>query len=187
MLAEFRKFRGWTILDYFLTHPSDKIHFKELVHRLEISPRTAQIYLKVFEADGILAKERVGNLTIFSLNNESPLVKELKKTHLLLLLNELGFPNYFLEENPGVISFALHGSHAEGTHDEKSDVDFLVIKRGAVNKSSFKKIEERVKKDVLVTYMEPVEWRRRAKQRDPFYLNVIKNHILLSGVDLVVE
>ena len=187
MLTEFRKFKGWVILEYFLTRPSTKIHFKELVHRLEISPRTAQIYLNVFEADRILIKERVGNLTIFSLNNELPLVRELKKTHFLLAFNEFGFPDRFLRDNPGVISIALHGSHAEGTQDEKSDVDFLVIKRGAVDKSSFKKIEELAKKDVLVTCMQPAEWRKIAKQKDPFYLNVIRNFVLLFGADLVVE
>jgi len=186
MLQEFRKFRGWVILEFFLTHPSTKIHLKELVRTLRVSPRTALIYLKIFRDDKILTEERVGNLTIFSLNNESPSVMSLKKAHFLLTLNELGFPDAFLEKNPGVVSFALYGSYADGSNDEKSDIDFLVIKRGEADKSPFRRVEERTKRDVLVTCMSPAELRRRAEERDPFYLNLIKNHVLISGADLVV-
>lgn len=187
MLREFRKFKGWVILEFFLTHPSTKIHFKELVRKLRVSPRTAQIYLKTFEDDGILTKERVGNLTIFSLNNELQLVRELKKAHFLLALNELGFLDHFLKGNSGAVSLALYGSCAEGTYDEKSDIDFLVVKRREVDKRSFKELEKWAKKEVLVTCMEPVEWNRKAKEKDPFYRNVVRKHILLYGADLVVE
>ena len=187
MLLEFRKFKGWVVLEFFLTHPSTKIHFKELVRTLKVSPRTAQIYLKTFEDDGILAKERVGNLTIFSLSNELPLVRELKKAHFLLALNEIGFLEHFLEWNPGTVSLVLYGSYADGTYDEKSDIDFLVIKRGGVDKRSFERLERWTKKEVLVTCMEPIEWNRKAKEKDPFYLNVARKHILLYGADLVIE
>ncbi len=187
MLQEFRKFKGWVVLEFFLTHPSTKVHFKGLVRILGVSPRTALIYLRAFRKDGILTEERVGNLTIFSLNNELPLVRELKRTHILLALNELGFLGSFLRANEGAISLALYGSCADGSQDEKSDVDFLVIKHGAADKSPFRKVEERLKKDVVVTSIEPVEWRRRAEDKDTFYLNIIKNHILLHGADLAIE
>jgi len=186
MLQDFRKFKGWVILEFFLTHPSTKIHLKELVRTLRVSPRTALIYLKTFKKDKILTEEKVGNLTIFSLNNELPPVRALKRAHFLLTLNELEFPETFLKENVGVVSFALYGSYADGSHDEKSDIDFLVIKRGDVDKSPFNTVENQMKKDVLVTCMSPVEWRRKAEERDTFYLNVVKNHILLSGADLVI-
>jgi len=186
MLQEFRKFKGWAVLEFFLTHPNTKIHLKGLVRTLRISPRTALIYLKTLKKDKILREEKVGNMTIFSLNNELYHVKALKKAHFLLTLNELGFPNVFLKENAGVISFALYGSYADGNYDEKSDVDFLVIKRESVNKSTFRRVEERTKKDVLVTCVPPAEWRKKAEERDPFYLNVARNHVLLYGADLVV-
>jgi DNA-binding transcriptional ArsR family regulator len=186
MLREFRKFKGWVVLEFFLTHPSIKIHFKELTRKLGVSPRTALIYLKTFKNDKILTEEKVGNLTIFSLNNDSPSARALKKTHFLLTLNELGFPDAF-KENMGVVSFALYGSYADGSHDEKSDIDFLVIKHGSVDKNPFRRVEQQTKKDVLVTCMSPAEWRRKAKEKDPFYINVVKNHLLLLGADLVVE
>jgi len=121
------------------------------------------------------------------LNNESPSVKALKKAHFLLTLNELGFPDVFIRKNTGVISFALYGSYADGNHDEKSDVDFFIIKHGGVDKSPFRRVEEQTKKDVLVTCMSLAEWRRKAKEKDPFYINVVKNHLLLWGADLVIE
>jgi hypothetical protein len=187
MLQEFRKFKGWVVLEFFLTHPSTEIHLKGLVRTLSISPLTALTYLKTLKKDKILREEKIGNMTIFSLNNELYLVKALKRAHFLLTLNELGFPDVFLKENTSVISFALYGSCADGDYDEKSDIDFLVIKRGSVNKSTFRRVEERTKRDVLVTCMSPAEWRKKAEEKDPFYLNVAKNHLLLYGADLVVR
>lgn len=186
MLHEFRKFKGWTVLEFFFNHPSTKIHLKELVRTLGVSPRTALTYLRTFEDSEILTKEKVGNLTIFSLNNESFLVRAFKRAYFLLMLNELRFLELFLKENPGAVSLALYGSYADGSYDEKSDIDFLVIKRGEVNKSLFRRVEEETKKDVLVTCMSPAEWRTKAEKGDPFCLNVARNHVLLSGADLVM-
>jgi predicted nucleotidyltransferase len=187
MLSEFRKFKGWVILEFFINHPNTKIHFKEVVRTLKISPRTAFIYLKMFRDDGIMREEKVGNLTIFSLNNELPAVRGLKKTFLLLRLNELKLTQILLDKNPGIVSFALYGSYADGSYDEKSDIDFLLIeRRGEVDKAPFREVEELTKKDVLITCMSPVEWREMAERKDPFYLNVIKNHVLLHGAGLMV-
>lgn len=186
MLREFRKFKGWVILEFFITHPSTKIHLKELVRTLGVSPRTAFIYLKMLRNDGILKEERVGNLTIFSLNNELPSVKAMKKAHFLLTLEELRLADALFKENPDVISFALYGSYADGSHDERSDIDFLVITRGEIDKGPFRRVEKSAGKDVLVTCMSPIEWRERAEKKDPFYVNVVKTHVLLHGADLVV-
>jgi len=188
MLREFRKFKGFATLEFFITHPSTKVHFKETVRLLGVSPRTAQVYLRMLRNDDILKEEKIGNLTIFSLNNESPSVKALKRAHFLLMLNELRLTDALLEKNPAVISFALYGSYADGSYDERSDIDFLIVqRRGEVDKSPFRKIGELTGKTVLVTCMTAAEWRKRAEGRDPFYLNVIRNHVLLHGAGLVVE
>ncbi len=187
MLREFSKFKGWVVLEFFLTHPSTKIHFKEVVRTLKISPRTAFTYLKTLRDDGILKEERAGNLTIFSLNNESPSVKALKRAHFLLTLDELKFTDALLEKNPNVISFVLYGSYADGSYDERSDIDFLMIGRiGKADKAPFRRIEELTKKDVLVTCISAAEWRKKAEKKDPFCSNIVKNHVLLYGADLVV-
>ena len=175
-------------MEFFLTHPSTRIHFKEVARTLVISPHTALTYLKAFRGDGILRGERVGNLTVFYLNNELPAVMALKKAHFLLVLNELGLTDALLEKNPGVISFAIYGSYADGSYDELSDIDFLVIeRRGEVDRSPFEKVEKSTKKNVLVTCMSPAEWRKRAEEKDPFHVNIIKNHVLLHGAGLVTE
>jgi predicted nucleotidyltransferase len=187
MLHEFRKFKGWVILEFFINHPSIKIHFKEVVRALKISPRTASIYLKIFRDDGILSEEKVGNLTIFSLNDELPAVRGLKKAFFLLRLNDLKLTKILLDKNPKIMSFALYGSYADGSYDEKSDIDFLVIERlGEVDKTPFRKVEELTKKEVLITCMSPAEWRGRAEGKDPFYSNVVNNHVLLYGAGLMV-
>ncbi|MDE1828680.1 MAG: hypothetical protein KGH65_05975, partial [Candidatus Micrarchaeota archaeon] len=59
LIKEWDKFKGWSVLEFFLTNYS-KIHLKGLARKLGISPRTAQIYLGLYEKEGILQSERVG-------------------------------------------------------------------------------------------------------------------------------
>jgi len=39
MLSEFRKFVGFKILEYFLTHPIEKAYLKEIAKKLQVFSR----------------------------------------------------------------------------------------------------------------------------------------------------
>ena len=92
----------------------------------------------------------------------------------------------FLEIDPNIISLALFGSYAEGSFDEKSDIDFLIV-TGA-SKEMFikaaKRLEEELEKEVSLSVLKLSEWRAMAKKGDAFYKRVVENHILLYGSGL---
>lgn len=88
MLSEWRKFKGWCVLEFFLSKPENKIHIKRLARELNISPQTSNRYLRLYEAEGLLRSETAGNVVQFYLNNEHPMVKDLKRLYLDMQMHE---------------------------------------------------------------------------------------------------
>ena len=181
MLIEFRKFVGFKILEYFLFNSTKKTYLKELAKILEISPRSVKIYCDLFEKDGLINRERKGNLHLFSTNNENFRIKELKRAFFINLLGELGIQNVSKE----CISIAIYGSHASGHYDEKSDIDLLIIgDEKQINKNLIVKIMNAVDKEIQLNVIPMIKWEKMKKENDAFANSIIKNHILIKGAEL---
>ncbi len=182
MLKEWRKFKGWETLEFFLKNPNSKIHIKGLARTLKISPQTSERYLNLYKKQGILKEEKVANSRLFSLNNEDFLVKELKKTWFLLTLKQSGFIKKLLEKNKDITTLAVYGAYASGEFTEHSDIDVLVVtQQKKVDMDAFRKLEEDADKKVDVTKLTLGEWRNLVKKGDSFAGSVLRNNILLEG------
>lgn len=90
MIPEFNTFAGNKILQWLLMNPDSRFHINELARELGISPSTVLRYANVFQEAGIVTIEKTGTAHQIILSNEKPVVKELKKCAILLLLNEYG-------------------------------------------------------------------------------------------------
>ncbi len=185
MLTEWRKFRGWKVLEFFLQNPNTSIHIRGLARTLEVSPQTAQRYLKLYSAEGLLAKKQVANSSSFSLNNEDFAVKGLKKLWFLLLLRGKKTAEKVAAVNEGLNTLALYGAFASGEYTEESDVDFLVVCQGReLNLAPFKALEAKLRRKVEITKFSAGEWRSQAKKGSGFANSVLKNHVILFGAQL---
>lgn len=182
MLSEWRKFKGWVILEFFLSNPYTKVHIKKLARELNLSPQTSNRYMRLYEAEKLLESESIGNLIQFSLNNRHPLVKEWKRLYFNLVLHESNFLDNFVQHNPSTINILLYGSHAAGEYSYKSDIDILVIAQNKkIDLSAVKNLEIQLNKEVQVSVYTIGEWRRLIKKEDPFVKSVLSKHILLFG------
>jgi hypothetical protein len=181
MLADFRKFVGWKILEHFLQHPTQKKYLNELAKELDVSPRSVKIYCDLFEKDGIITREITGNVHHFSTNNNHYRVREMKRAYIANLLAE-----HNIETSPQTcISFALYGSHASGTYDEKSDLDLLLIgDERYINKDKLLKLQQKLNKEIQLTTLSLTQWETRKKNEDPFTKTILRNHLLLAGAPL---
>ncbi|WP_324735696.1 nucleotidyltransferase domain-containing protein [Thermococcus sp. SY098] len=181
MIAEFRKFAGFKILEYFLLNPTKEIHLKELSRELNISPSTVKHYCDVFVKDNILSSRRIGNLKIFKLNNENFAVREIKRAYMILKLKELGIENLCSSCH----SLAIYGSTAAGTFDERSDIDILIIgDESLVNYPVIKRIEKNLGKEIQLTVFQPHEWEIMKRNKNPLANEILRNHVLIKGVPL---
>ena len=181
MLKDFKKFVGYKILEYFLKNPTKKTYLKELAKKIEISPRSVKIYCDIFEKDGLIKREIKGNLHLFSVNNENFKVREMKRAFYINLLGELNIQKI----SEDCASMAIYGSYASGNYDEKSDVDILIIgNEEHVKRDMIVKIMEIIDKEFQLNVIPIIKWEKMKKDKDHFVKNIIRNHVLIKGVEL---
>jgi predicted nucleotidyltransferase len=180
MIGEFQKFVGNRILAWFLTHPTTTLGINPLARELGISPGSMKRYADLLEEDGFLTVTRAGTAHLLSLNNDDPIVRELKRCCMALLLREAGITGIA----PGCISLSVYGSVATGTHDERSDIDVLVIgEEGDMAFDRIQGIEHTMGHEVQVTVLPYFRWEELKRQGDSFAANVLACHILFAGAE----
>lgn len=186
MIELFRKYVQWKILAHFLANPNTGFHIKQLARLLEVSPASVSSAVKSFDEDGLLSKEEKGLAHIYRLNPDNSMVAPLKKAYCIAFVMSSKPKEVILETDPNIISLAIFGSYADGSFDEKSDIDFLAVTQ--TKKGSFvpaiDKLEKMLEKEVSISVFKLSEWRIMAKKGDAFYRRVIENHILLHGSGL---
>ncbi len=158
------------IIERFLERPTEQVTQTELIRALGISKATAIKWSRVLVENGLLnLKERAG-ARFYSLNKESPVVKQLK---LLFLLSEL-YPKITRLGIEGAEVY-IYGSASRGESDEKSDIDILVIgsERGLIQK--IKSLDSRIK----VSFFTPAEWLKTSRVDSAFFERVDKDKIRL--------
>jgi len=181
MLLDFRKFVGCKILEYFLSHPTQKKYLNELAKELAVSPRSIKIYCDLFEKDGIIKREITGNVHLFSTNNNHYRVQEMKRAYIANLLAE----HHIETIQQTCISFAVYGSHASGLNDERSDLDLLIIgDEHQINKDSILTLQKTLDKEIQLTILSLIQWETMKKNDDPFAKAILRNHLLLVGAPL---
>ncbi|TET90706.1 MAG: nucleotidyltransferase domain-containing protein [Methanomassiliicoccales archaeon] len=173
-------------MEHFLKNPTTQFYIKELSRILEISPRSALESMKMFGSEDILRKEEIGQIHLYKLNNELPLVKSLKRMYILFLLHDNGFVDKATAVDEHVISLVLYGSYSSGDYDERSDLDLLIITQ--MDKSAFddlaREMEDSLSVPLSIEAFTLADWKRLAKRGDAFHSEVIKDHILLYGSEI---
>ena len=176
-----RRFVGFRVLERFLTYPSEKIHLRELARDLEISPGSAKTYCDALVDDDLILEEAKGNLRLFRLNRDDFVAREMMKTYYLLKLKNLGIENL----TEGSTSLAIYGSFARGNFDEKSDLDLLVIgEESDVNKDRVLDLQEDLGREVQLMVVPYYRWESMKKEGNRFAKSVLRDHILIKGVEL---
>ena len=178
MFSEWKKFMGWVTIEYFMKNPNSKIHIKGLSKKLKISPGTSYIYLKEYEKSGVLRKETAGNVHLYSLDNENPLVKAMKRAYIVSQIMQSGF----LEEiRTYALAAALYGSSSSGDYTESSDIDIIVIGDADIPANVVRKIESFTDNEAGIPRMSISEWKRKKESGDFFIQSVLRNSVILLG------
>ncbi len=183
MIELFEKYVDWKILAHFFRHPGRQFHIKEMSRLLKVSPSSAHAALKSLEQPGYLEKEIKGPAHFYRLNMENSAMVSFKKGYGLACILEAYPVDVFKEVDENIVSLSLYGSYANGTYDDKSDVDLLLVtntKKDIFNEP-VRILESRLDMEVNVTILKLSEWERLAFKKDPFYMNVVDNHVLLCG------
>ena len=173
----------WKVLRFFSQNPTKEYYVKEISRKLNISSGSSSRVCKKLAESGILTKASKGNLLLYRMDNSNFRAKEMKRFIFLTELHK--YIKYFKNEEYQLV--ALYGSYANGEYVEKSDIDILVI-----TNVSDRKVRENLEilsklgKEVSITVLPLSRWLELKNKGDPFYKEVVANHVVLHGEKLVI-
>lgn len=182
----FKKYADMVLLAHFLKNPPSRFHVKGLAKELGLSPSSVSLASRRFELDGILRSEREGSKKLYTLNNDSPLVKAFKVVYTLARIHETKLVERFLKADGSTISIALYGDFASGTYGERSPLNLLALsQKGArVFEKALEELEGQLGLKIGLEAIKIGKWNELVKARDPFCVKVLSNHVLLFGPSL---
>src|SRR2546428_13751551 len=161
------------LLALLTSTPGQEFHTRELVRRIDGSPRPVQLALEKLLRQGLVESKRVGPLGMWWMHPANPLYLPLRELYARTvgLVAQL---RTILEQRAGVRFAFVFGSYARGDDDVRSDVDLLVV-GGADVPALFAEIQTLEAK--LGRELSPVVWTeddldRQVQERSPFLATV---------------
>lgn len=165
------------ILYYFLARPKKQIYDREVSRQTRVSRAGANFALRELAESGLLLREKKGRMVFYSLQDQNPLVRQIKILQNILSLN----PLLHAIQNQS-IQVILFGSWAKGENLEESDIDLFILTRDK------KTIEDKIYKYVTSLKLQPVihtpqEWSKIEKENKVFANSVSQGIVLVRSYD----
>lgn len=162
------------IKEYFLKNPTKKLRVRQIEREVKVPLPSAIRYTKELEKEGILRKEQISNITLFSANFGSNEYLLEKTAYNIKSLHTSGLIEHLIEEF-GSPTIVLFGSFAKGEDTEESDID-LYIETANKDKINLDKYEKILNKEIQ-TFLHP----SIQKVPNPHLANNILNGTKLNG------
>lgn len=167
------------ILLEFFAKPGTSAHVREMARRVKASAPTVGAELAELARLGVLQTQTVGRSLVYSINERSPLLGEIRA----LVQKTIGIEGLIakaLEGLAGVDAAYIFGSCAAGTDRAGTDVDLLVI--GRPNRVALSEklapVERTIGRDVNVVTKTEAQVRERRRSGDPFWRQVLSKPMI---------
>jgi predicted nucleotidyltransferase len=167
------------ILLEFFSKPQAKGHVREIARRIGASPATVGTELAALERLGILRSDSVGRSLVYTVNEASGYVPEVRA----LVQKTLGVEAVIrdaLTNLPGVDAAYIFGSYASGRETPQSDIDLLVIGRPdrLMLSERLAPVERTLGRDINVV-SRTVEQVRSRREAEAFWRRVLSGPLVL--------
>ena len=132
---------------------------------------------------GLFLREKVGNLTYYSLNKSFPLYEELKA----IVSKTIGIEHILKKGLKGIESIAvaiIYGSVASGEDTGNSDIDVLLIGNPEMDElvDNIQEMEKELGREINYVLYTPEEFKRKKEAQNTFIIDVLRNpKVLIIG------
>jgi len=160
------------MLSFLAAHAGKTFHERELVRKTGIGAGSANRVLNELFKAGIIKRERRGKMYLYSLNENNPTVRQFKVLNMILSLDPL------IEKlKPWTNTSILFGSSSQGTDDNESDVDLLIVTSA---EEKVRKMVDKFKfpREIRIVFKSLTEWLELESQDQVFYNEVSRGIIL---------
>ena len=164
---------GIVILGFLGDNPTKSFYEKEIAKETRLSTGAVNNYMRRFRSRGVVTYEKRGKTSLYTINLDSFLARELKA-----LLNVIRLEEFIKEVKNISKRITLFGSVAQGTDLEESDVDIFILSSESKDKFSkaIAKAESRIHKKINLIIVSPAELTRL--REEPIYKNIQKGKVL---------
>lgn len=182
MLEKIRSYAGMKVLAEVLGEDGS-FYMREFAKKTDTSYFMANSFLRYFEKEGIMLRTKKGNLHLYRVNPEMPLVRHFRIVFNLIKTEDAQLVKKIKEADPGIVSLVLYGSWSRGENRKDSDLDLVAISMApkSVFAKPLVKLEKAIGAEIELHVFTPQKWKVVKKEDAPFYLDVAAQGILLYG------
>lgn len=162
------------IWNFLFDHAGEKFYLTQISQKTKISDSTVHQILESQVTKGLVKKEKLGNLSLYFIDQSNPAIKLKKKLRVFLKVQHL--VDQLKEWSQKII---LYGSAALGEDTAESDIDLFVLsdEKDQVYKV-FSQAKMGDKNKVKLVVKNFLEW-TETKKKDKFFFNQINKGIVL--------
>ena len=160
------------VFNFLLDQAGEKYHLSQVSQSSLVSNSTVHLVLERLTKKGIVQKNKLGNLSQFSLDLNDPLIRQKKVVRTIEILKPL------IERLKDISrKIVLFGSGAEGTNTAKSDIDLFIL---TDQKAEVEKVISQIKlpkklQAIIKNDLEFVEMKQKSKF---FYQEIERGKVL---------
>jgi len=161
------------VLGYFFVNPHAEMYLNEIARKFKLDRGNLTRKLAELDKEGILIKNKKGNLSLYTINRQYPFLPELKK----IFKKSFGLEAELrqrLGNIKGIKSAIIFGSYAKDKLSADSDIDLLLVgshKLLEVQKEIIR-LQGQIDREINVIDLTEKEFAKRKKDKDEFIANV---------------
>jgi predicted nucleotidyltransferase len=166
--------------EYFFKNPTKRLRVRQIEREVNIPLPSAIRYTKELEEEGILKREEMAEIIVYSADMGSNKYLLEKKLYNIQSLFDSGLIKFLIEElgNPDIILF---GSFFKGIDLEESDID-LFVQTVSKKKLDLTKFEDKLQRKIQLFCHKKISF-----VRNKHLINNIMNGVTLNGFVEVVK
>ena len=160
----------------YFSQTNRRYYLRELERLLDEPVGNIRRELLRWSKAGLFLREKVGNLTYYSLNKSFPLYEELKA----IVSKTMGI-EYILKEGlkgiESIVVAIIYGSVASGEDTGNSDIDVLLIGNPDMDElvNNVQEMEKELGREINYVLYTPEEFKRKKEARNTFIIDVLRN------------
>lgn len=163
------------VLSYFLLNPEEELYMNEMVRKFRVDRGNLVKKLSEWEKEGILIKNKRGNLSLYKINERYSLLDEIKK----IVQKKFGIEEQLktsLNKVKGLKMAFIFGSYAKNTLESESDIDLLLVGSHSALKVQKEMVElqKEFNREINIIDMTELEFREK-RQKNDFLKEVFNN------------
>jgi len=160
----------------YFSQTNRRYYLRELERLLDEPVGNIRRELLRWSKAGLFLREKVGNLTYYSLNKSFPLYEELRT----IVSKTIGIEYILKEGLKGIESIVLaiiYGSVASGEDTGDSDIDVLLIGNPDMDElvNNVQEMEKELGREINYVLYTPEEFKRKKEARNIFIIDVLRN------------